>query len=102
MEWNIFVGSASACFGMKKEGVMIAAASSKVWRGGAACGTKLRVKCRGGTNEGPHPCRGRRSVSVRIVDFCPDCHGISLDLSKQAFSKIANPDAGEIKIEFHQ
>jgi expansin (peptidoglycan-binding protein) len=41
-------------------------------------------------------------VVVKIVDYCPPgCQG-TIDLSKEAFSMIANPDAGKIKIEYNQ
>ncbi|XP_047306392.1 EG45-like domain containing protein [Impatiens glandulifera] len=92
----------SACDEYKDEGVMIAAASHSIWNNGKACGKKLKVKCIGGTNDGPHPCRGKSHVTVKIVDFCPaGCQG-TIDLSQEAFAAIADPDAGKIKISFKQ
>ncbi|KAG9456044.1 hypothetical protein H6P81_000552 [Aristolochia fimbriata] len=87
----------SACDGTHKEGVMIAAASDAIWDDGAACGRRYRVKCLGATNRGvPHPCKGHGSVEVKIVDYCPSgCQG-TIDLSQEAFAKIAHPDAGKI------
>ncbi|KAL2927884.1 putative EG45-like domain containing protein 1 [Bienertia sinuspersici] len=79
---------------------MIAAASDELWNGGKICGQKFRVKCTGPTNPYPHPCKGG-SVSVEIVDHCPNCGG-TIDLSKEAFSTIADPVAGVIKIDYHK
>ncbi|GMY35485.1 EG45-like domain containing protein [Fagus crenata] len=92
----------SSCYGYQDNGVMIAAASDAIWANRAACGRMYRVKCIGGTNQGvPQPCKGT-SVVVKIVDYCPPgCQG-TIDLSKEAFSIIANPDAGKIKIEYTQ
>ncbi|GMY35479.1 EG45-like domain containing protein [Fagus crenata] len=91
----------SSCNGYQNDGVMIAAASDAIWDNRAACGRTYRVKCTGATNLGvPQPCKGT-SVVVKIVDYCPSpsCRG-TIDLSKEAFSKIADPDAGKIKIEY--
>ncbi|KAK4415113.1 EG45-like domain containing protein [Sesamum alatum] len=92
----------SSCDGYTNDGVMIAAASDAIWDNKAACGWKYNVRCTGATNKGvPHPCTGQ-SVVVRIVDYCPPgCRG-TIDLSQEAFSIIANPDAGKVNIEFHQ
>ncbi|KAH9654119.1 expansin-like EG45 domain-containing protein [Citrus sinensis] len=91
----------SACNGYKNDGVMIAAASYAIWNNGAVCNKSFRVKCTGATNQGtPHPCRGG-SVLVKIVDLCPAGCQATIDLSQEAFSQIANPDAGKIKIEFN-
>ncbi|KAB5552725.1 hypothetical protein DKX38_010036 [Salix brachista] len=40
----------------------------------------------------PHPCSDK-TVTVKIVDHCPGCPS-TLDLSKEAFTQIANPVAG--------
>nr|XP_027065992.1 EG45-like domain containing protein [Coffea arabica] len=90
----------SSCYGYQDNGVMIAAASDAIWNNRKACGKTCTVRCTGPTNQGiPQPCRG--SVVVKIVDYCPPgCRG-TIDLSKEAFSKIANPDAGKVKIEYN-
>lgn len=94
--------TASACNGYQNDGVMIAAASYAIWNNGAVCNKSFRVKCTGATNQGtPHPCRGG-SVLVKIVDLCPAGCQATIDLSQEAFSQIADPDAGKIKIEFNQ
>ncbi|KAI3926237.1 hypothetical protein MKW98_028373 [Papaver atlanticum] len=92
----------SACDGGKNEGVMIAAASDAFWDGGAACGSFYKVSCVGGTNEGtPHPCSGSGPVTVKIVDYCPRCQG-TIDLSEEAFAKIADTNAGVIRITYQR
>ncbi|CAA7407593.1 unnamed protein product [Spirodela intermedia] len=91
----------SACYGNQNKGVMIAAASDAIWGNRAACGRKYRVTCTGRTNGGPWPCNGQ-SVVVTIVDYCPPgCQG-TIDLSRKAFSTIANLDAGKIQIRYNR
>ncbi|KAJ8750737.1 hypothetical protein K2173_015918 [Erythroxylum novogranatense] len=92
----------SACYGFQDQGVMIAAASDALWNNGAACGKMYRVSCTGPTNQGvPRPCKGG-SVTVKIVDRCPSpgCQA-TLDLSQQAFSQIADTNAGKIQIDYN-
>ncbi|KAK2663731.1 hypothetical protein Ddye_002305 [Dipteronia dyeriana] len=92
----------SACNGYNNDGVMIAAASYAIWNNGAVCNKYYRIRCTGATNQGiPRPCKSG-TVVVKIVDLCPGCQGSALDLSKEAFSKIANPDAGRIKIQYNR
>ncbi|KAL0013401.1 hypothetical protein SO802_000470 [Lithocarpus litseifolius] len=78
---------------------MIAAASDAFWNGGATCGKYYTVRCTGDHTGVPHPCTGA-SVTVKIVDHCPGCSS-QLDLSREAFAKIANPVAGIIDIEYN-
>lgn len=54
----------------------------------AACGTCFLVK-------GP-----KGSVTVRVVDSCPGCKEGHLDLSEQAFAKIADPVDGRVPITY--
>ncbi|KMT03545.1 hypothetical protein BVRB_8g192220 [Beta vulgaris subsp. vulgaris] len=90
----------SSCYGFDNQGTMIAAASADIFQNRAACGRSYRVTCVSGTNQGvPQPCRGG-SVTVRVVDLCPGCSANGLDLSQEAFSMIADPNAGRINIEF--
>jgi expansin (peptidoglycan-binding protein) len=37
-------------------------------------------------------------ITVRIVDLCPECEMGHLDLSQEAFAKIADPSAGNVPI----
>ncbi|KAK2979729.1 hypothetical protein RJ640_002036 [Escallonia rubra] len=90
----------SACYGNKDQGVMIAAVGESMWNNGAACGRRYTIRCTGPTNQGiPQPCTGS-SVTVRVVDRCAGCGANQFDLSQQAFSRIANTDAGRIKIDY--
>ncbi|CAO2826191.1 unnamed protein product [Amaranthus hypochondriacus] len=91
----------SACYGSTPEGTMIAAAGDQLWAGGKICGTMFKVSCTGPTNPYPHACKPGTSVTVKIVDQCPNCGG-TIDLSKEAFSTIADPVAGVIKIDYQQ
>ncbi|KAI4295350.1 hypothetical protein L6164_035404 [Bauhinia variegata] len=91
----------SACYGYEDQGTLIAAANPSLYNNGAACGRMYRVTCTGGTNNVPNPCRSG-SVTVKIVDLCPGCGENQLDLSQEAFSQIANPDAGRITIDYTQ
>lgn len=90
---------ASACYGGTPEGVMIAAASDKLWDNGRVCGKYFTVKCTGPRNPVPHPCTGK-SVRVKIVDHCPAGCASTIDLSREAFAQIANPVAGIINIDY--
>ncbi|KAF5748091.1 hypothetical protein HS088_TW04G00040 [Tripterygium wilfordii] len=93
----------SACLGKRVvKGIMLAAVSNQMWKNGRVCGKHLRVSCTGKANESPRACRGSRgqSITVRIVDLCDGCKGNHIDLSLQAFAKIADPDAGVVKISF--
>ncbi|MFS7917872.1 putative rlpA-like protein, double-psi beta-barrel [Helianthus anomalus] len=91
----------SSCFGFEDRGVMILAANSGLFNNRAACGTRYRVTCTGGTNAVAQPCTGR-SVDVTVVDLCPGCAGNQVDLSQEAFAVIANTDAGRINIEYNR
>ncbi|KAK6944279.1 RlpA-like protein, double-psi beta-barrel domain, partial [Dillenia turbinata] len=91
--------AASACYGNTPEGTMIGSASDVLWNNGAVCGKWYRVTCTGPTNPVPHPCYDGKSVTVKVVDHCPGCQN-TFDLSKEAFSTIANPVAGVIKIDY--
>jgi expansin (peptidoglycan-binding protein) len=56
------------------------------WNGSAACGECVQVT-------GP-----KGQVTVRIVDQCPECETGHLDLSQEAFAKIADVSAGNVPI----
>ncbi|XP_024195871.1 putative EG45-like domain containing protein 1 [Rosa chinensis] len=89
----------SACYNYTQEGVMIAAAGDAIWNNGAACGKFVTVKCTGPRNLAPPPCTNE-NVTVKIIDHCPGCP-FTLDLSKEAFTKIANPMGGIINIDYY-
>ncbi|CAL0304949.1 unnamed protein product [Lupinus luteus] len=93
----------SACYGYVDQGTMIGAASDTIWNNGGACGQMYKITCTGATNQGvPQPCKGG-SVTVKIVDRCPSpgCQG-TIDLSQEAFSAIADINAGKIQIDYTQ
>ncbi|KAL2481019.1 putative EG45-like domain containing protein 1 [Abeliophyllum distichum] len=91
---------ASACYGFQDQGTLIAAANPSLFNNRAACGSRCRVRCTAATNAGiPQPCTGNE-VTVTIVDLCPGCGPNQLDLSRRAFSRIAYPDAGRIRIDY--
>jgi expansin (peptidoglycan-binding protein) len=54
----------------------------------AACGGYLNVT-------GPSG-----SVRVKIVDQCPECEAGHIDLSREAFSRIADPEAGLVPVTY--
>ncbi|KAK4415225.1 EG45-like domain containing protein [Sesamum alatum] len=90
----------SACYGFEDHDTMIAAANSALFNNGAACGRSYRVRCTGPTNNGVlNPCRNDE-ITVRIVDGCLGCGADQLDLSREAFSMIADPNAGRILIDY--
>ncbi|KAK6235953.1 hypothetical protein SCA6_011290 [Theobroma cacao] len=91
----------SACSN-QDQGKMVAGVSDALWNNGGACGKSYRVKCIGGANLAPHPCKEGTSVVVKVVDYCKaGCQGI-INLSQDAFSTIADTDAGIIKVEFNE
>ncbi|XP_062164714.1 EG45-like domain containing protein [Alnus glutinosa] len=89
----------SACNGFEDDGNLIAAASDSIWQNRSACGRYYLVQCIGATNQAPQPCK-HTAVEVKIVDYCPPgCRG-TINLSKDAFSIIADPRAGRIKVNY--
>uniref|UniRef100_A0A0D9X939 Expansin-like EG45 domain-containing protein n=1 Tax=Leersia perrieri TaxID=77586 RepID=A0A0D9X939_9ORYZ len=92
----------SACYGNKNMGNMVAAANGRLYNNGAVCGRCYTVKCTGAASGGGNPCTGA-SVTVKMVDNCASKDGCqsTIDLSKQAFAKIANLDAGIIRITYN-
>ncbi|CAK9184496.1 unnamed protein product [Ilex paraguariensis] len=91
----------SACFPNQQNGDSnVAGASNVLWNNRAACGRRYRVRCTGANNLFPRPCTGA-TVDVKIVDYCSKCNG-TINLSRDAFSKIADLKAGNIRIEYNQ
>ncbi|MBZ4418610.1 expansin EXLX1 family cellulose-binding protein [Myxococcus sp. RHSTA-1-4] len=66
--------------------LMVAAMNTPQYNGSAACGMCVDV-------QGP-----KGSVRVRIVDRCPECDTGHLDLSREAFAKIAEMQQGRVSI----
>lgn len=79
-------GSGNCGFDKSPEDMDVAAIDTAEYDKSAVCGACAEV-------EGPNG-----TVRVRIVDSCPTCEATShLDLSRQAFAKIAPISAGRVK-----
>ncbi|KAL6012280.1 hypothetical protein ACLOJK_002759 [Asimina triloba] len=92
----------SACYQYQNKGAMVAGVSDALWDRGRACGRRYSVRCTGPTNTAPHPCKANRVVTVTVVDYCrAPCNGI-IDLSRDAFNVIADPNAGNVQIDYRQ
>jgi len=66
---------------------MIAAMNHTDYENSQACGAFVAVTGPSGT-----------TVTVKIVDQCPECRPGAIDLSAEAFAKLAAPSAGRIPI----
>ncbi|MFB9179870.1 expansin EXLX1 family cellulose-binding protein [Dactylosporangium sucinum] len=67
---------------------LVVALGNAEYKAGAACGGYLDVK-------GP-----KGTVRVKVTDRCPECAAGHLDLSRQAFAKIGDVNAGVIKVTY--
>jgi len=79
-------GSGNCGFDPSPDELDVAAMDAPEWAGSAACGECVAVS-------GPNG-----SLTVRIVDQCPECEQGHLDLSQEAFAKIADVSAGNVPI----
>ena len=70
-------------------GQLYVALSPAEYGGSAACGSYLQVT-------GPDG-----SVTVEVVDQCPECQAGHIDLSEQAFARIAPLNAGLVPVTYH-
>ena len=70
-------------------GQLYVALSPGEYAGGAACGSYLQVS-------GPDG-----SVTAEVVDQCPPCGAGHIDLSEQAFARIAPLSAGLVGVSYH-
>ena len=70
-------------------GQLYVALSPSEYGGSAACGSYLQVS-------GPDG-----SVTVEVVDQCPECQAGHIDLSEQAFARIAPLSAGLVPVTYH-
>jgi expansin (peptidoglycan-binding protein) len=68
---------------------MIAAMNHTDYENSQACGDYLTVTGPSGT-----------SISVKIVDQCPECQPGDIDLSPEAFATLAAPSVGRIPISW--
>jgi expansin (peptidoglycan-binding protein) len=79
-------GSGNCGFPATPDDLLVAAINHVDYAGSAACGTCVRI-------DGPEA-----SVDVRIVDQCPECPEGNLDLSPEAFGRIADLAQGRVSI----
>jgi expansin (peptidoglycan-binding protein) len=70
-------------------GQLYVALSPSEYGGSAACGRYLQVT-------GPDG-----SVTAEVVDQCPECQAGHIDLSEQAFARIAPLNAGLVPVSYH-
>lgn len=89
-----FFFSGTSCYAFTPQGTMICAANLDLYNNMQACGRVCTVRCIG-SNE----CRSG-SVGVKIVDACATCETSGLDLSREAFSIIADPIVGKVQIDY--
>jgi expansin len=81
-------GEGSCLFGRSSNNQLIAAMNAPEYSNAAACGAYVQVK-------GP-----KGTITVQIVNVCPECQAGHLDLSQGAFSQIADPKLGKVPISW--
>lgn len=81
-------GSGNCGFDPTPNDLDVAAFDSADYAGSATCGECVKIT-------GP-----KGTVTVRIVDSCPDCEQHHLDLAPSAFDKIADRSAGRVTITY--
>ncbi|QRK04005.1 hypothetical protein JQX13_27380 [Archangium violaceum] len=81
-------GAGACSFDASPEDLNVAAIGEPDYAGSGACGSCAEVQGPLGT------------VQVRIVDLCPGCAAGHLDLSREAFAKIANPIDGRVNVRW--
>ncbi|KAI4376789.1 hypothetical protein MLD38_014507 [Melastoma candidum] len=96
-----YYSPAPACGYPRSTGVFVAGVRDNLWDGGRACGRTYRVRCTGGIGQAPYPCKPGW-VTVKVIDYCRSvCNG-DINLSRDAFNKIADPKAGKIHIDYQR
>jgi expansin (peptidoglycan-binding protein) len=83
-------GTGNCSFDASPDDLMVAALNAPDYQTAALCGACLEVTGPNGT------------VTVRVVDQCPECKHGDLDLSPQAFQLLSPLAAGRIPITWHQ
>jgi expansin len=81
-------GDGACMFGPSPNDLMVAAMNAEQFDHAAVCGEYVHVT-------GPSG-----EVTVRIVDLCLECQRGHLDLSREAFARIADPVLGRIAISW--
>ncbi|MCO5595698.1 hypothetical protein L7F22_049744 [Adiantum nelumboides] len=109
--------SPKACYGVKllPQDGLFAAANAALFKRGAACGKRVRVRCVGkgciSNSVIPPGASGKivpgnstgGPINVTIVDLCSSCKRshATLSLSLSAFAQLADPDLGSIRIRYN-
>ncbi|XP_030456266.2 EG45-like domain containing protein [Syzygium oleosum] len=91
----------AACpnFTMKNSGVMIPGVRDELWNNGTPCGPMPTVRSAKPPDRLPHPCKDG-VITVKVVDYCRQpCNGV-INLSRDAFARIANLDAGKVWVVY--
>lgn len=83
-------GTGNCSFDASPDDLMVAALNAPDYQNAALCGACLEVTGPSGT------------ITVRVVDQCPECKHGDLDLSPQAFQMLSPLAAGRIPITWHQ
>jgi expansin (peptidoglycan-binding protein) len=83
-------GAGNCSFDASPDDLMVAALNAPDYDDAAWCGACVEVTGPSGT------------VTVRIVDQCPECQSGDLDLSREAFERIAPLSAGRVAITWHE
>jgi expansin (peptidoglycan-binding protein) len=81
-------GAGNCSFDQGTNNLMVGAMNREQYNGSNACGMCATVK-------GP-----KGTVEILITDQCPECKWGDIDLSEQAFEKIADKIAGRVPIEW--
>jgi expansin (peptidoglycan-binding protein) len=79
-------GAGACSFDPSPGDLMVAALNNDEYDNAAYCGAYVQVN-------GP-----KGTITVRIVDLCPECHTGHLDLSREAFAAIADLPQGVVSI----
>ena len=79
-------GAGACSFDPSPNDLMVAAMNNDEYNNAAYCGAYVQVT-------GP-----KGTVTVRIVDLCPECHTGHLDLSREAFAAMADLPQGVVSI----
>ncbi len=79
-------GAGACSFDPTPNDLMVAAMNAEEYNNAAVCGAYLYVT-------GP-----KGTVTIRIVDLCPECKAGHLDLSQEAFARIADLPEGVVPI----
>lgn len=83
-------GAGNCSFDATPNDLLVAAMNAPDYAGAQWCGACVEVT-------GPNG-----SVTVRIVDQCPECQKGDLDLSREAFEVISPLSAGRVPITWHE